>query len=228
MIKAIIFDLDDTLIFEKEYVKSGFWVIAENLKNIINQETNNIFNNLIKLFDINPKNVFNRLFEKYNINYNQKDINYLINIYRNHKPNIRYFPDVAPFLKYIKKNKLNCGIITDGYINTQTQKLKILKAINSFNSIIITDKLGVNYRKPHPLSFELMKKKLKVNFNEMIYVGDNPKKDFYISHIYPIITIRIMRKGIYHKSKYYKNIKEYHRINQLNELKRIINMYNKV
>ena len=31
MIKAVVFDLDDTLISEKEYIKSGFKVISQKI-----------------------------------------------------------------------------------------------------------------------------------------------------------------------------------------------------
>ena len=42
MIKAVIFDLDDTLISEKEYIKSGFKVISENIQDRYNINEENL------------------------------------------------------------------------------------------------------------------------------------------------------------------------------------------
>ena len=60
---------------------------------------------------------------------------------------------------------------------------------------------------PHPKAFELTKERFRVNFDEMIYVGDNPEKDFYISKTYPIKTVRILRDGVHSDKNYFKDIK---------------------
>lgn len=38
----------------------------------------------------------------------------------------------------------------------------------------------------------------------MVYVGDNPKKDFYIRKLYPIHTIRIIREDAVYRDEDYK------------------------
>lgn len=53
-----------------------------------------------------------------------------------------------------------------------------------------------------------MKEKLNADFNEMFYIWDNPKKNFYISKIYPITTVRILRNGVHNNKRYYKDIRE--------------------
>ncbi|WP_318753436.1 HAD-IA family hydrolase [Globicatella sp. PHS-GS-PNBC-21-1553] len=55
-----------------------------------------------------------------------------------------------------------------------------------FDKIIVTDELGRAYWKPHPKSFEIMKAHFGVNYNEMVYVGDNPQKDFFIKKSIPL------------------------------------------
>jgi putative hydrolase of the HAD superfamily len=56
----------------------------------------------------------------------------------------------------------------------------------------------------------------------MLYVGDNPEKDFYISNIHPIQTIRIYRNGVYENREYLSNIKENYSIYGLDELDVIV------
>lgn len=208
MIKAIIFDLDDTLISEKEYITSGYRYIAEVLSAKVGADKQVIFDTLMGLFQISPKNVFNRLLDQFQVSYTKDKIVELVEKYRNHMPDIQFYDDVFPCLEQLKEKGIKTGIITDGYISTQRNKLKVLSADKYFDYIIVTEELGREYWKPHPKAFELMKDKLDVEFNEMAYVGDNPEKDFYISSIYPIRTVRVCREGVYKDRRYFKDIKE--------------------
>ncbi len=223
MVKAVIFDLDDTLIPERQYVESGFKHIAKIISNKYEFSEEKVFRDLLTLFKKSHKNVFNRLMDTYKNNYSSDTILYLVEEYRNHIPDIHFYDDVLNCISNLKTKGIKVGIITDGIAYTQRQKLKAVKAYEYFDEIILTDELGREYWKPHPRAFEEMRLKLKVEFNEMIYVGDNPEKDFYISSIYPIKTIRIIREKLIHKDKkYFKGIKEYFRVKNLDELLSLI------
>lgn len=220
MIKAVVFDLDDTLISEKEYIKSGYREIAKYLNQTYKiDNTNKIYDKLFELFKQDSKYVFNRILDCYNIEYNEEIIKKLIKIYREHVPDINFYDDVIPCLNKLKGNNIKLGIITDGYIETQRAKLNKLQAYELFDYIIITEELGRKFWKPNPKAFEIMKEKLNVGFDEMMYIGDNPKKDFYISKIYPIKTVRIVRKNsVYEDEEYLEDIREGCRIGSLNEI----------
>jgi len=208
MVKAVVFDLDDTLISEKEYIKSGYRHIAGIIEDRLAMDKNQVFDDLMSLFKVSPLNVFNRLYDKYQIEYSKEMILDLVKEYRGHFPDIQFYDDVLPCLSELKRSGLKVGIITDGYAIAQRQKLKAIHADEYFDEVIVTDELGREYWKPHPRSFEIMKEKFKVNFDEMIYVGDNPEKDFYISRTYPIKTVRILRDGVHNDKNYFGNIKE--------------------
>jgi putative hydrolase of the HAD superfamily len=222
MVRAILFDLDDTLISEKKYIESGYKHIAKLLSNRYDKDATELYELLIALFNHNPKNVFNRILDTFGITYTKNEIIELVQEYRNHLPSIDFFYDVLPCLDLLKKKKLKTGIITDGYANAQRNKLMAVKANNHFDEIIVTDELGREFWKPHPKAFEIMKEKLNVEFHEMIYVGDNPEKDFYISALYPIRTIRVLRQGVYSKSKYKDDIKEDYKVDDLLEILTIL------
>ena len=221
MIKAVIFDLDDTLISEKEYIKSGYRVIAKKIKNDyeLSIDADKIFNDLITLMEENSKQVFNRLLQQYKLKFDNECINELINCYRNHKPRIEFYNDVEPLLNYLKNKKIKIGIISDGYMVTQENKLDVLNAYNIFDKIILTDELGRDYWKPNPKAFELMKEYFNIRYDEMIYIGDNPQKDFYIKKYYPIKTVRIIRNNsVYINEKYINDAREDLRIGNLKDL----------
>ncbi|MBE0069602.1 HAD family hydrolase, partial [Thermoanaerobacterium thermosaccharolyticum] len=220
MVKAVIFDLDDTLISERQYIDSGYHYIAKLLSNRLNKNEEELYKLLNELLIESPKNVFNRLFDKLEFCYTNDDILKLVEEYRNHVPAIKFYDDVLPCLEFLKSKGIKVGIITDGYLNTQRRKLNAIKAYNYFDEIIITDEFGREFWKPHPKAFEIMQERLNVEFNEMIYVGDNPEKDFYIGSILPIKTVRIIRKqSIYINTSYYMNIKEHFTIYSLTDLK---------
>lgn len=223
MIKVVAFDLDDTLISEFEYIKSGYRAVAGELLKKYNLLENETYDKLMSLFSEDSKNVFNRILDEYGISYEKDDILSLVKVYREHMPEIDFFPDVIPTLTMLKKRGIKLGIITDGYTITQTNKLKAVLADKYFDKIIITDLLGKEFWKPHPKSFEMMKEYFNVEWDEMAYVGDNPQKDFYISKAYPLRTVRILRdNSVYKDSEYREGIKESFKIDKLLDLDKVI------
>ena len=222
MVKAVIFDLDDTLISEKEYIKSGYRHIAEVIGQRFNINKDQVYIDLFQLFRESPHNVFNRLYEKYHIEYSKEMIIDLVNEYRGHFPDVQYYDDVMQCLNELKVLGIKIGIITDGYAQAQRQKLKAVEADMYFDEIIVTDELGRDHWKPHPKAFEIIKERFGVGFDEMIYVGDNPGKDFYISTIYPIKTVRIFRDGVHKDNFYLDGIREDFIIDELTKILEII------
>ena len=204
MVKLVIFDLDDTLIMEEEYVRSGYKAVSKFLKESFNQK---------------EKNTFNKLLDVKKIKYNEDDILELVQVYRNHIPTISFCEDVMPTLTMLREKNINIGIVTDGYLATQKNKLMVLDAYKIFDYIILTEELGRDYWKPHPKSFEMMMEKFSVSPDEVIYVGDNPKKDFYVKESLNLKTVRIIRDGqIYKNEEYLNGVKENFIISNLKEL----------
>ena len=189
MIKLVIFDLDDTLISEAEYVKSGYKVVSKFIEEKYKLNSEEVFEKLLIYFNDKIKNTFNKLLDDYQIIYTDDEIKELVNIYRNHKPNISFYKDVIPFVNQLKTKKIYTGIISDGYLNTQKNKIDALNANDLFDYIILTDELGKEFWKPNPKAFEMMIKKFNLKPEEIIYIGDNPKKDFYIKKFLAIIIL---------------------------------------
>ena len=198
MIKAVVFDLDDTLISEREYIKSGFNTVCRKISSDYNLDYKTINKLINDLFNEDHKEVFNRLLDLLNIEYELSYVKELVNLYRNHLPDITLYEDASYILNYLLNEGYKLGIITDGYAVAQRQKLKALDIENIFDCIIVTDELGREYWKPHKKSYQIMKEKLNVEFDEMMYVGDNINKDFVTANKLFIKTVFILRNnGIY-------------------------------
>lgn len=204
MIKAVVFDLDDTLISEKEYIISGFKIVSKKIAKDNKLNEDEVFNKALELFEISSKEVFNRILDEFEIKYSKEYILKLIKYYREHKPNIEFFEDVIPTINKLKKAGYKLGIITDGYKETQLAKLEALNCRNLFDEIIITDELGREFWKPHEKPYKMMAKKLDINLNEMIYIGDNVNKDFVTANKLGVITVYIDRKNAIYKDQTYK------------------------
>lgn len=82
-------------------------------------------------------------------------------------------------LARLKAQGKKLGIITDGRVEGQKNKIAALGLKKLVDDIIITDALGgIEFRKPNEAAFRLMQEKWQLPFKKMIYIGDNPQKDF--------------------------------------------------
>ncbi|MGL5150754.1 MAG: HAD family hydrolase [Clostridium sp.] len=223
MIKGVVFDLDDTLISEHDYIKSGFAHVSRVIEKKYNLDYVDVNNNILGLFKSSAKNVFNRILDLYKINYIDEDIKYLIKEYREHMPSISLFPDAIEVLKHLKDKGLKLGIITDGYKETQLAKLKVLDIDEYFDCIIVTDELGREYWKPHERAYKLTQERLNVEFDELIYVGDNEVKDFITAKKLGMVTVKIERgNGVYSSENMEEEYKANYIVNDLMEVIRFL------
>lgn len=187
-LKAIIFDMDDTLYGEKEYVRSGYKQIAKLLPQVENAEEK-----LWALFEA-KKPAIDELFAQEGIDSAELKQECL-KTYRYQIPVIHLYTGVKELLMELKNQGFLLGVITDGRPEGQRAKIKALGLEEMVEHIIVTDELGgVEFRKPNPLAFRKMKEKLGVEYSQMCYIGDNIKKDF-------IAPEQLGMKSIWFKNK---------------------------
>lgn len=171
-IKAVVFDLDDTLYSEKEYVKSGYKAVADMLS-----QTEDAESKLWKAFE-QKKSAIDELLLSEGI-YSDELKQKCLEVYRHHQPDIHLYDGVSEMLAELKKQGYLLGIITDGRPEGQRAKIKALDLERYVKHRIVTDELGgIEYRKPNEKAFVLLKEQFGVEFSEMCYVGDNITKDF--------------------------------------------------
>ena len=168
-IKGIIFDLDDTLYSEKEYIRSGYKKIGELLQRPEAAEK------MWYYFKNNKAAIDMYLTEIGEID--KKPI--CLDTYRNQMPEISLYDGVREVLAMLKNKGIKLGIITDGRPEGQRKKLRALRLEEMVDDIIITDELGgTQFRKPNDISFRIIQNRWRVPFEQIMYVGDNYNKDF--------------------------------------------------
>lgn len=204
-IKAVVFDLDDTLYPEIDYVKSGFSEVGKQLEKRFGIKS--AYQKLFDFFRIDKNDVYGRLLRDCKISFNESDIDDLIEIYRTHKPKLTLSCEVKETLSTLSLKGLKLGIITDGRPHQQWAKIQALDLDKLVDKIIVTDELGgIEFRKPNPIAFEKMCIEFNIQPSDMVYVGDNPKKDFAVKKYLPIKTVQIM-SGLYQNEEYLDGFK---------------------
>jgi putative hydrolase of the HAD superfamily len=191
--RAIVFDLDDTLYPERDYVLSGFRSVATWACETLVLDAEQCFSELTYLFE---KGVRGNTFDLW-LNANNLDpqlTSELVSVYRNHVPRIALPDNVKALLQSIRSvvepKRPKLGIITDGFARAQLQKVRALQLEDYFDYILLTDLLGREYWKPHPRPFLEMKQWLGTS-DRCVYIGDNPRKDFWGANSVGYSTIRV-------------------------------------
>ena len=119
-LRAVIFDLDDTLYSEKEYVRSGFAAVAEILPTINGAEQK------LWLLLESGKPAIDYLLRSEGI-YSDELKEECLNAYRTHTPDIHLYDGVRNMLVRLRQKGYMLGIITDG--RPDGQRAKILAQI---------------------------------------------------------------------------------------------------
>lgn len=167
-IKGVIFDLDDTLYSEKEYVRSGYKAVSEFL--------GGDYEDILWEHFCTGKYAIDELLKEIG-HEDGKDA--ALNVYRNHDPQIYLYDGVVEMLYKIREEGKKVGIITDGTPDRQWKKIKTLGLNELVDDIIITDELGgVQFRKPCDIAFRILQNRWRLPASEMIYISDNQTKDF--------------------------------------------------
>ena len=198
-LRAVIFDLDDTLYPLNEYVQSGFRQIS-------------------RLFLGHSQEVYDQLWEAYvgqdtvdavaadtepagedSVDATSSDLGSAVErairtmlrlngldsdemaekclrIYEQHCPNIQPYDGVVELLQELREKGIRLGLLIDGPAEMQREKLRALGIIPLFDEIIITDDIAghgdvTKFRKPNPICFEIMRLRLDVEAEQMGYVG---------------------------------------------------------
>ncbi len=215
----IIFDLDETLYNEKNFVRSGFKKVAYFLQKNYDLNFKRTYKFLLDTYNLEGrKKIFNKLLIKKKL-YSKSLLIKLINVYRNHEPNIKISKSNLSFLKKLSNN-FKLYLVTDGNKIVQKNKIQALKISKFFKKIFITHQYGIKYSKPSIYCFSKIKKLENCVWKDLIYIGDDPHKDFINLNKKGCITIRLM-KGKFAFTKVKKIYDGIYKINQLNDFNKL-------
>ncbi|MBD5253155.1 MAG: HAD hydrolase-like protein [Bacteroides sp.] len=177
---TIAFDLDDTLYPEIEFVRSAYREIARRYNHPELAELMYHASTPREAFDLATRVI------------GLPDATALIEIYRNHLPDISLRPEVESTLLALKNRGITMALITDGRSTTQRNKIAALRLERFFDSDLIFISGETGGDKTTGLPFCLTEK--AASSGPYFYVADNPAKDFFQARQRGWTTIIIMGK----------------------------------
>lgn len=211
----LVFDLDDTLYNEIDFVISGFKSVSKYLEDKLSINSRDSFSLSMELLERNGRGkVFDDLLKYYGL-YSYKMVSSCLSVYRYHKPIIKFSDDSIRFLnRYSSYTKY---VVTDGNKIVQKNKIKSLNADKYFKKCIITHNYGIKFSKPNPYVFKKISEWEKTKAEKIIYIGDNPYKDFVGIKPLGFKTIRIIN-GMFAEVKLKQKYEAHITINSLDEI----------
>lgn len=198
MIRTVLFDLDDTLYPEGEYYRSGFAVVAACLeeRGVGPAEANRaLFEQLH--FGEGRERVFDKAAAR--LEFPAAWIPELVRAFHDHRPRLQLPQESAEVLAQLR-GRYRLGIVTDGHAAVQRRKLEALELADRVDAIVITDDLGREYWKPHPLPFWNCCQRLESPPDEAVFVGDHPERDIQGARRAGLRAIRLRRPDSYFAS----------------------------
>lgn len=189
MTKLFIFDIDDTLYdqqeaFEKAVAKIEIdarkkidTVKLYQLMKVYGDETFSIGFELEKLRTMQVDRI-QRALRDFDVKISdQTALNFQLN-FEKYQTNIQFFPMMTELFDYLKVRQQKLGIITNGTLYKQKQKVDKLK-LNKWipeDLIVISETVGIS--KPERAIFEFFEQKLPwITKEDIYYIGDDYLND---------------------------------------------------
>jgi putative hydrolase of the HAD superfamily len=195
-ITAAIFDLDDTLYLERDYVRSGYAAVAEYLDKRAEKRGLRPISSAksVSVPDFPGRQTwrqttspchpyaqwlwsrfqrgqaagaFDDLNSHFSLGLAKADITELVKVYREHRPTIRPIPGIPELLARLRP-EFALGLLADGFLPAQRLKLAALGLERFFDAVVFTEDLGRDAWKPSPAGFE------KIGMDP-IFLGGTPK-----------------------------------------------------
>jgi YjjG family noncanonical pyrimidine nucleotidase len=230
MYKAIIFDLDNTLLnYSLSEVESMKRTLQDH-KIFVNEEEK--WHEFWKLFTkhnfthwmdfVNNvgshKSIEDVLISSFRDSLNLGDTQHeiLTNTYWDYFCNTCLFEGGAEEVIHSLKNQYKLGIISNGISTAQRKRLAAGNIKDIFESIVVSDEVGI--RKPRKEIFEISLSELKLSNHEVLFIGDSLNDDYHGARNAEIDFCFYNRNGISITNEYQPK----YIVSQLQELLRVI------
>jgi putative hydrolase of the HAD superfamily len=189
-IHTVLFDLDDTLYPERDYVYSGFRAVAEWAEARWGMARSITFTELRSFFDSGfRKDSFQWWLAEKNLP--ASCLPEMVHLLRSHSPQIQLRLESVALLNALQREGRAMGLITEGRRQVQDAKIKSLGLDHWMPVAIILGEDEPALWKPSTIPFQRALDSLHATPGEAVYIGDNPKKDFRGARALGMRTIRV-------------------------------------
>ena len=185
--RVAVFDLDDTLYKEQDYLQSAYREIAATVESR-DGALQGVFGQMLRWWQAG-ENVFQRLVDTYKLDLTLND---LLTAYRSHVPSIRLDEATEGLLARLQQ-QATLGIITDGRSLTQWHKIEALGLTDYMDQkdILISEDTGFEKPSEEPFRHFMARYPSRTYY----YIGDNPTKDFVAPNRLGWTTVCLLDDG---------------------------------
>jgi len=183
--KVLIFDLDDTLYPEIDFFNEGLQSVAEFIETKYELPKDEVLIDLQKLYTAHGRNfLFNTWTD--NNRLPKRLIREMVSVYRQHPIKLSIPDDNLAAISNFAGNKY---LVTDGNKIVQKNKINSFGLSKILKKCFITNQYGIQFQKPSLYCFDLIRQRENVDWSDLVYVGDNPSKDFVSLNSVGAITV---------------------------------------
>lgn len=218
MVKAVIFDLDGTLLDRdsslKLFIKDQYKRYINELKHVPEELYINRFIELDNKGYVWKDKVYKQLLQEYvisSLTWEQLLEDYISNFQHHCIP----FSNMEHVLQELKNRGILLGMITNGFTEFQLLNIRALGIDKYMDIILVSEQEGL--KKPEAEIFLRALERLGVSPEESVYVGDHPEND--------VVGARnVGMHAIWKKDAFWGNLyTDEHVIDNLQELLSIVN-----
>lgn len=196
--QVVAFDLDDTLYPEAQFVRGGFRAVADWAEETLGISAPIALAELQSLFDAGIRDhVFDLWLEERELP-GEVWVSAMVAAYRRHVPRIELFPGARDCLAHRRGTGSRTGLVTEGYAEVQKAKIEALRLSQLIDAVVISDEYSRGQWKPSKRPFERLIEATRAAPDQMVYVGDNPAKDFLGARELGLATVRMRIAGGLH------------------------------
>jgi putative hydrolase of the HAD superfamily len=192
---CVVFDIDDTLYLERDYVRSGFQAVGKWAEDWLG--IHDFCGACWREFESGRRaTIFDRALAAGGQEPSPELISCLVELYRSHAPSIELAPDASEAIEQIARNS-PIAVVSDGPVASQSRKADALGLRSIASPVVLTGIFGAQFRKPHTHAFAHVAE--RVPARRYVYIADNPAKDFAGPNELGWTTIRVRRPGGLHE-----------------------------
>jgi putative hydrolase of the HAD superfamily len=176
VIRAVLFDLDDTLYDQRAWLAEAWQAVAGAVA-AFGLAPGDLAAALAEIAaeGSDRGRIIDRALER--VGAAGVPLEPLVQAFRSHGPErLAAYPGVPAALAQLRA-RCPIGLVTDGDPGIQRAKLRALGLCDAFDVVVLSDELGRGYRKPNPAPFRAALFALGVAPQETLFVGDRPDKD---------------------------------------------------